>query len=251
MQPESRTNPSMLVGGVLVAAGMVALLGQFFGGMAGLVWAAMLAFVGAVFAVPYFRNREDWGLLIPAYVFWAVAGLIAALSLGFLQDGAIATYILSAIALPFLTVWAVNRDQWWWLIPSYVLLAVGMMILLVDLRVLINFGIPAYITMATGLPFFVAYAFNRREWWWLIPGGFFSGLAVLFLVLGPAGVFVPVLLIVGGILLLVSQFVPQRREPEPLRGPEADRAPLGSPSMWETPSEPLRGPEADKPRERV
>jgi hypothetical protein len=59
----------------------------------------------------YLTDRSQWGFLIPAYVLWAVAGLIALIMLNVLRDEAIATYVLAAIALPFLVVFLRDRNQ--------------------------------------------------------------------------------------------------------------------------------------------
>jgi hypothetical protein len=61
-------------------------------------WVAMLAAAGLVVFGIYLTDRSQWGLLIPAYVLWAVAALIALITLNVLRDESVATYVLAAIA---------------------------------------------------------------------------------------------------------------------------------------------------------
>jgi hypothetical protein len=93
---------------------------------------AILAAAGlGVFGI-YLTDHSQWGLLIPAYVLWAVAGLIALTTLNILRDESVATYVLAAIALPFLVAFLRDCSRWGLLIPAYVLLAVGVMIVLTE-----------------------------------------------------------------------------------------------------------------------
>lgn len=225
------------------------------------VWVAVLVAAGAVALGLYLSDRSEWGLLITAYVLWAVAGLVALIELEVLQDEFIATYVLAAIALPFLALFVRNRAHWWALIPAYVLLAVGVMVGLIGLEVLqdefiatyvlaaialpflalfvrdrahwwalvpayvllavglmvglIGAGaleellIPAYVMFAIAIPFFVTYGLDSRHWWALIPGGIMAVIGLAFLVAeAQAGFVIPAVLILIGIWMLVRVFIP-------------------------------------------
>jgi len=152
---KSQTRKQGLVwGGLLILLGAV-LLVEAFTDLSAWAWVAMLAAGGLGAFGVYLTDRSEWALLIPTYVMWAVAGLVALIELNILQDPFIATYVLTAIALPFLVVFLRNRDQWWALIPAYVLLIVGVMVGLSGLMVLTDQFVPAYVLIAIALPFIV------------------------------------------------------------------------------------------------
>jgi hypothetical protein len=146
-----------------------------------------------------------------------------------LSDEFIATYVLAAIALPFLVVFLRDRAQWWALIPAYVLVAVGLMVGLIEVGILNDLIIPAYVMFAIAIPFIVVYARDPRQWWALIPGGIMAIVGLAFLVAEAAAQYVaPVVLVLAGAWVLVRQFT--RREPAAPdapapAGPEADEPP--------------------------
>jgi hypothetical protein len=155
-------------GGLLIVFGLMALV-ESITDVTGWVWVAVLIVAGlGVFGV-YRIDRSDRLLLIPAYVMWAVAGLIALVTLGVLPGTLIATYVLTSIALPFLAVYLRHRGQWWALIPAYVLLAIGLMTALIGWNVLEGAWIATYVLTADALPFLVVYLRRREHWWALIP----------------------------------------------------------------------------------
>jgi hypothetical protein len=214
-------------GGLLIFFGVVALV-ETYTDLTAWVWVAILAAAGlGVFGV-YLTDRSQRGLLIPAYVLWAVAGLVALITLNILRDESIATYVLAAIALPFLAAFLRDRSRWGLLIPAYVLLAVGVMVGLLGEGVLSDLLIPAYVMFAIAIPFFVVYARDPKQWWPLIPGGIMAVIGLSFLIAEAAVQYVgPAVLVLVGVWILVRQFT--RREP----------------TAPETPAPP--GPEADEP----
>jgi hypothetical protein len=202
---------SLIWGGLLVLFGVVLLL-ETFTDLTAWVWVGILVTGGlGVFAV-YLIDRSDWGLLIPAYVLWAVALLIALITLNVLRDESVATYVLAAVALPFVVTFLRDRAQWWALIPAYVLVAVGVMVWLIGQGVLNDLLIPAYVMFAIAIPFIVVYARDSRQWWALIPGGIMTIIGLAFLIAEAAAQYVgAVALILVGVWILVRQFV--RKEP--------------------------------------
>ena len=209
---ESQDRKQALVwGSLLILLGAV-LLVDTFTDLSAWAWVAMLAVAGLVAFGVYLTDRSQWALLLPAYVMWAVAGLVALITLNVLRDDAIATYVLAAIALPFLVVFLRNREQWWALIPAYVLLAVGVMVGLLGLGVLTDLLVPAYVMFAIAIPFFVVYARNPQQWWALIPGGILAVIGLSFLIAEAAVQYVaPAVLVIAGVWILVRMFT--RREP--------------------------------------
>ena len=225
---KSQARRQGLVWGVLlIFFGVVALV-ETYTDLSAWVWVAILAAAGlGVFGI-YLTDRSQWGLLIPAYVLWAVAGLIALIELNILRDESVATYVLAAIALPFLVAFLRDRSQWGLLIPAYVLLAVGVMVGLLGGGVLSDLLIPAYVLFAIAIPFFVVYARDPKRWWPLIPGGITAVIGLIFLIAEAAVQYVvPAVLVLVGVWILVRQF--SRREPT---APDAPAPPI---------------PEADEP----
>ena len=173
----------------------------------------VLLLIALPFVVVFlYRPKENWWALIPAWVLTSIGIMILLIGLGVLQDGAVPLYVLSSIGLPFLVVYLLNRENWWALIPAWVMLSIGVMVFLIDARFLDDLAIPAYVMFAIALPFFFVFLRNRRSnRWALIPGGitgviglgFFAGTDLAQYVM-PA-----VLIIAGGWVLLASM---RRRE---------------------------------------
>jgi hypothetical protein len=219
----SQTQKQALVwGGLLVLFGGLGLLATFVD-LSAWIWATILAVAGlGVFAV-YLMDRSDWSLLIPAYVLWVVALFLALITLNVLRDEFIATYVLVAIALPFLAVFLRDHAQWWALIPAYVLTAVGVMVALIGRGILNDLLVPAYVMFAIAIPFIAVYARDRRQWWPLIPGGIMALIGLAFLIAEAAVQYVaPVVLVLAGLWILVRQFM--HKEPA---APDAS-APTGA-----------------------
>ena len=176
------------------------------------LWVGVLFSAGLIPFIVFLTDRTDWGYLIPAYVLWAITGLVALVTLDILIDDLVVLYVLSAVALPFLVVFARNRTNWWALIPAYVLLCVGAMVVLIAQGILTDLLIPAYVMFAVALPFFVVYLGNTRQWWALIPGGITAVIGLSFLIAESVAQFiVPIVLIVVGAGILLRQV--GRREP--------------------------------------
>lgn len=198
---------SLLWGGLLIALGVMQLL-QGYVDLTAWVWVAVLAATGFGAFLIYLTRRSDWGLLIPAYVLWAVAGMVALIELDLLVDERIAVYVLSAIALPFLVGFLRDRNEWGLLIPAYVLLAVGLMVGLIGAELLDDLLIPAYVMFAIAIPFLVVFVRNRANWWALIPGGIMALIGFSFLIAESAVQYVlPAVFILAGLWILARQFI--------------------------------------------
>lgn len=224
------TNVQWVWGLFLILLGVFFLLTQLVPGLNRLVWSAVMAGVGLAFLSVYLSDRANLWALIPAYVFVAIAGVIALATIGF-PEGLVAAYVMMAIALPFYVVYLRNRTRWWALIPAYTMTALAVLVLF-PVRLMREELVAAYVMFAIALPFLYVYLRNRRHWWALIPGGIMVTIGVGLLVAGMAYI-IPALMIVAGIYLLVRYAASgTRREPAP-----------------QAPAEPRYGPEADKPRE--
>ena len=203
MQSRNRS----LVWGILLILFGAALLIEVYVDLTAWMWVAILAVGGAAVYGVYLMDRSQRALLIPAYVMWVVALMVALITLNVLRDEAIATYVLASIALPFVVVYAQDRQKWWALIPAYVMLAVGVMVWLIGLGVLDDLLIPAYVMFAIAIPFFVVYIRNRDEWWPLIPGGIMGVIGLAFLLAEGAVAYIgPIALVAAGAWIILRQF---------------------------------------------
>ncbi|MCP4418751.1 MAG: hypothetical protein GY805_19205 [Chloroflexi bacterium] len=206
MKAQSK-NQGIVWGGLLIFFGIVGLI-EMVTDLTAWAWVAGLTVAGlGIFGI-YRANRSEWGLLIPAYVMWAVAALVALIELNILRGELIPLFVLTAVALPFLFGYLRNREQWGLLIPAYVLLAVGVMVWLIERGILNDLLIPAYVMFAIAIPFFVVYGRNSQHWWALIPGGIMTVIGLSFLIAETmAGYVVPAVLILAGIWILARQFI--------------------------------------------
>jgi len=159
---------SFVWGGLSIVLGVMGLLESLVE-LTPWAWVAVLAVYGLGTLTVYLTDRDEWGFLITAYALWAVALLIALAVLDILPGGFVAVYVLAAIALPFLVVFVRNRENWWALIPAYVLLAIATMIALTEWAVLPDAFVAPYVLMAIALPFIVVFLRDRGNWWALIP----------------------------------------------------------------------------------
>ncbi len=167
----------------------------------------VLLTIAIPFLVAFLFNRTNWGLLIPFYVLLVIGVMVSLLELGVLVDSYVATFVLLAIAFPFLVAFLLNRTNWGLLIPFYVLLVIGIMVPLLELGVLNDTLIATYVLLAIAIPFFIVYIRNTKNWWALIPGGILAVIGIAFLIAETAVEYIfPAALIVGGILIVVRQF---------------------------------------------
>ena len=206
-------------GGLFIVLGVMALL-EIVTDLSAWIWVAVLVIGGlGVFGI-YATDRAEKWLLIISYALLAVAGLVTLITLEVLQDPLIATYVLLAIALPFLVALLADRTRWGLLIPAYVLIVVGVMVPLSELNVLDDNLTAAFILIAVAIPFFVVFLRNTKNWWALIPGGILAIVGLSFLIAEAAVEYIfAAVLIVAGILIVVRQFTkaeeaPQVEEPQ-------------------------------------
>lgn len=213
---ETRTRKGSLVwAGFLILLGLM-LVVQTFVGLSAWVWVAALAAAGLAAYATYSSGRSEKGLLILAYVLWVVALLVALITLNVLQDEWIATYVLLAIALPFLVAFLRDREQWGMLIPAYILLAVAVMVRLMGAGALSDLLIPAYVMFAIAIPFFAVYARDPKQWWPLIPAAILAVIGLSFLIAEAAVQYIAAAaLILVGVGILMRQFSSKEpREPD-------------------------------------
>jgi len=157
------------------------------------------------FLVVYFKNQQRWWALIPAYVFLLIGLLITMDEVLRLGEEIIAPGIVGGIGLPFLYVYFRNRENWWALIPSYILLAIATMIGLLEFRLLTGLAIPSFIMLAIAVPFIFVYFHNRENKWALIPGGIIALMGLGFSLGTDFGKYLtPAVLVIAGAWMLVE-----------------------------------------------
>lgn len=217
-------------GGLLILFGGMLLVETFID-LNEWLWIGALTIGGlGVYAI-YATDRSERWMLIISYVLLAIALMVALITLDILRGSLIATYVLTAIGVVFLYIYLSERTHWWFVIPAYVLLAIGVMVGLIEVGILEDNLIASYVMFSIAIPFFVVFARDRNLWWALIPGGIMGliGLALL-ITEAAASYFVPVALIIVGAWVLVRQFARQETSvaemPSP-SGSEADHFPVG------------------------
>lgn len=202
---------NLVWGALLIIFGVVALV-QTFTEISIWAWVAISGTVGLGIFVVYLSDRSAKALLIPIYVLWTLAIFLTLLALDVLPDAFVATFVLTAVAIPFIVAFLQDHSLWGLLIPAYVLLAIGIMVPLLEGGVLADALVPSYVMFTIAIPFLVVFLRNRQHWWALIPGGILAVIGFAFLIAESAIEYVvpAVLILVGGGILL-RQFL--RAEP--------------------------------------
>lgn len=203
---KSSVKQGIVWGGLLIVFGILALV-ETTTDLSEWLWVVILVAGGLLSLIVYLTDRSEASLLILSYVLLAIAGLVALLALEILEDAWVATYVLSAIGLPFLVAFFVTgRSSWGLLIPAYVLISIAVMVPLIEEEILVDAVIATYVLLVIAIPFLVVYARNPKQWWALIPGGILAliGLTLLFSE-DLAEYIAPVGFILAGIWVLVRQ----------------------------------------------
>lgn len=214
MNQQSKTS-GFVLGGLLIILGVLAFV-EIVTDLNAWIWVVLLTIGAFGIYFIYASDRSQKWLLIVVYSMLAVAGLVALLELGVLDDPFVATYVLLAIALPFYYAYFSNREKWGYLIPAYVLTVIGVMVPLIELGVLNDSVIATYVLLSIALPFYVVYLRNSKNWWALIPAGILTviGLGLLISEASVEYLFAGAL-ILAGIIVVIRQFV-RKAEPEPV-----------------------------------
>ncbi len=167
----------------------------------------MGSFVLAIIALPFFvvysKNKENWWAIIPGLILAAISVLLLLTSFKIIDEFLFAPYFLFSIGVTFLAVYFIDRKNWWALIPAYTMIMVGFLVAFLEIGILSDLLVPAFVLYSIAIPFFFVYFRNRENWWALIPGGILGTIGSGFLLSEPIGKFlIPVVLIVIGIILI-------------------------------------------------
>ena len=113
----------------------------------------ILALGGLAALGVYLTDKSDWGLLVPVYVLWVIAGIVAFTKWADTDSNLVPAAILFLIALPFLAVFYRDQKEYQWaLIPAYVLLVIIPIILFGDSRTVSDF-VATYVLTVIAIPF--------------------------------------------------------------------------------------------------
>jgi hypothetical protein len=170
----------LVIGMITIILSITGLLNNFMAA----TWETWILMTGfglslVVFAAGYLVDREVYAL-VGSYVMAAILVLISMTAWLKMESVIVPTYVLAAIALPFIIAWTYQQKKWGLLIPAYVLLAIVPILYMDNVNEMVAENlVPAYVLTMIGLPFIVAYVFTRKMVW-LIPGGTLLLIALSF-----------------------------------------------------------------------
>ncbi len=160
----------LIPGSIMFAWGVGSLLGAC--GLPG--WLVVLVgFTGS--ALPFFYiffkqgTREASWALIPGCIIsaWGLGVVLAELGL---HDAVLLLVGFVGSAVPFLVIFAMNRESnWWALIAGGIMALMGVVLSLGEL--VGGEWVAMFILLSIALAFLVVFIVNRRNWWALIPAG--------------------------------------------------------------------------------
>ncbi len=167
-------------------------------------WIGAFGSAGALFLVGLWLNRENWWMAIPGFMLLGLSATIFTdeILTGFPFSGSI---FLGSISLAFITVYVMNREHWWAIIPGGVLFTLSVVAGLDEVSGwetggIFFFGLAATFALVALSP---ATARGKMTWAW-IPAGVLFALAVVTTasVEGLINILWPLVLVaVGGALL--------------------------------------------------
>ncbi len=171
---------NIIWGVLLVGVGLLFLAQNYgyIGKISDQLWLFIFAGLSLLFFTSYFVSGiKNWGWLFPACIFGALSLGFALTNAGWKEE-IFGSAVLLAIAIPFIVAFFLNvRENWWALIPAWVMTVLSFVVLLStsgndDI-------IGSLVLFSIGLPFLVVFFLNRTRWWALIPGSILVVLSVV------------------------------------------------------------------------
>lgn len=135
------------------------------------------------FVIGYLLDTSRKGLLIPAWIIAAVAGMM--FFVDNVKGEVIPLYIMLATALPFLFVGLTDPRKRALLIPGGIIALVGAFPIAVSSMK--NEYVPTLIMSLIALPFAVTALWSRKNWWAIIPAGVMLSIGAALLLSGATG----------------------------------------------------------------
>jgi hypothetical protein len=121
------------------------------------------------------RTRMFWGLALIGMGVLFLAERIGVLPFG-LNFG---MFLFGVLAVLFLLVFVSDRRQWWALIPASVLAGLTFVVFNSEAHWMLDEQAASLFLFSMAAPFLLIYAFDRRQWWALIPGGVMTVIAFM------------------------------------------------------------------------
>lgn len=196
----------ILVGGLLILAGIIALFNTITGINLGVyVWAILFIGAGLAFVYILATDRKNWWASFPGFTLIGIGtGIGVAELLPRAADLLTPALILGGIGVSFLVVYLLNRSFWWAIIPMGVMFSIVLMILVEPVMkesvILFFLGLAATFGVLALLP----QEGGKRMTWPLYPAGamLLVGFIVSLSETTWAGYIMPVvIIIIGGYLV--------------------------------------------------
>jgi len=89
----------------------------------------ILAGVGLPFLLIFIMDRSHWWALIPGMTMSGIAAAVFFEGAGAISDEAVGGLVVGGIALGFLSIYLIDRQQWWALIPGGIMSTVAFFLL--------------------------------------------------------------------------------------------------------------------------
>ncbi len=178
------------------------------------LWIGLLVITAVTFGWLHLREEHVWAMIF-SYIAAALGLLLFLIEVNILVGSWVAAYVLLAIGLPFVYGWLRDRKQWGLLVPAYVMAAVALMLVLLEVFDMTGMLVPAYVMFVIGLPFVVG-AFTTHNRWLLLPAGvmLFIGAMFVFTSVETAGDILPIVIaiifIIAGALMLLPERHPEQ-----------------------------------------
>jgi hypothetical protein len=206
----TKMNVRLLWGGLLILAGVMFLLQRLnlIPDAWDLIWAVVFGFAGLVFLYAFWIDRSQWWPIIPGIALLSL-GVVIGFEELFPGSDWIGSIFLGALGLTFCIIYAVNREQWWAVIPGGILLTLAVVAGL-D-KFLIGELEGGIVMMGMGVTFAVVGLLPTQHGpmrWAFIPGGvlFIIGIFLLTPQLPVMNYIWPLAIILVGIYFILRNF---------------------------------------------
>jgi hypothetical protein len=200
----------ILWGGLLILAGVMFLLQEinFIPSAWGIIWAFVFGVAGCVFLYAFWTDRKQWWPLIPGLGLLSLGVLLLVDEL-FPGTEWVGAIFLGGIGISFWLVYALDRENWWAVIPGGVLVTLAV-VAGVDSYVVGDTGGGIFM-IGLGLTFFLVAVLptpQGRMNWAFIPGTILLIIGIFLITpLMPLFNYVwPIALIIFGIFFIIRNF---------------------------------------------
>ena len=144
-------------------------------------WMGVCAVLSAVSFIRYFAgDRKQWGRLMPACQFAAIAVIIGLSEAG-VNGSLLATPLFVGFIIPFVVAFFTDRQKnYWAVIPAGIFTMLTVTTVIGDRAAGEFFAALVVLTIAA--PFFIVYVTQPKQWWAIIPAGILGSVGVTALI---------------------------------------------------------------------